>query len=93
MFQDLTQSLQCEIDTLAYPRAAVFAFCLAVKAYNVVSLVRAALRSEWGEAEVEELSWYHLCSETSSVWAGMEIAVEPKDWSRLIDGLWPSSYG
>jgi hypothetical protein len=23
---------------------------------------------------------------------GMEIAVEPKDWSRLIDGLSPSSY-
>ena len=93
MFQDLTQSLQCEIDTLAYPRAAVFAFCLAVKAYNAVALVRAALRSEWGESVVEELSWYHLCSETSSVWAGMEIAVEPADWSRLIDGLSPSSYG
>jgi hypothetical protein len=93
MFQDLTQSLQCEIDTLAYPRAAVFAFCLAVKAYNAVSLVRAALRSAWGEPAVEELSWYHLCSETASVWAGMEIAVEPKDWSRLIDGLSPASYG
>jgi hypothetical protein len=93
MFQDLTQSLQCEIDTLAYPRAAVFAFCLAVKAYNAVSLVRAALRSRWGEETVAELSWYHLCSETSSVWAGMEIAVEPKEWSRLIDGLSVSSYG
>ena len=93
MFQDLTQSLQCEIDTLAYPRAAVFAFCLAVKAYNAVSLVRAALRSVWGESAVEELSWYHLCSETSSVWAGMEIAVEPKDWSRLIDGLSSTAYG
>jgi len=93
LFQDLTQSLQCEIDTLAYPRAAVFAFCLAVKASNAVSLVRAALRRTWGEEAVEELSWYHLCSETSSVWAGMEIAVEPKEWSRLIDGLSPPSYG
>jgi len=93
MFQELTQSLQCEIDTLAYPRAAVFAFCLAVKAYNAVSLVRAALRSEWGESAVEKLSWYHLCSETSSVWAGMEIAVEPKEWSRLIDGLSLMAYG
>jgi predicted nucleic acid-binding Zn finger protein len=92
MFQELTQSLQCEIDTLAYPRAAVFAFCLAVKAYNAVALVRAALRSRWGEDVVEELSWYHLCSETSSVWAGMEIAVEAKDWSRLIDDLSVASY-
>ena len=96
MFQELTQSLACEIDTLAQKnntaQAAVFAFCLAVKAYNAVSLVRAALRSELGEEQVEELSWYHLCDETATVWAGMEIAVEPKDWSRLIDGLPDASY-
>lgn len=30
--------------------------------------------------------------QTASVWAGMEIAVEPKDWSRLIDGLSVVSY-
>ena len=93
VFQDLTQSLQCEIDTLAYPRAAVFAFCLAVKAYNAVSLVRAALRSEWGEERVEELSWYHLCSETATVWGGMEIAVTSKDWRYLIDRLSVAEYG
>ena len=92
MFQELTQSLACEINTLAYPPAAVFAFCLALKAYNAVALIRAALRSELGEAVVEELSWYHLCDETATVWAGMEIAVEPKDWSRLIDGLSDASY-
>jgi hypothetical protein len=92
VFQELTQSLQCEIDTLAYPRAALFAFCLAVKAYNAVSLVRAALRSAWGEKAEEELSWYHLCSETSSVWAGMEIAIESREWGRLIDDLSASSY-
>ena len=26
------------------------------------------------------------------VWGGMEIAVEPKDWSRLIDGVSVSAY-
>ena len=92
LFQEWTQSLRCEIDTLAYPRAAVFAFCLAVKAYNAVSLVRAALRSVHGESAVEEVSWYHLCSETASVWAGMEIAIDEKDWSRLIDGVSDVSY-
>jgi hypothetical protein len=92
LFQELTQSLRCEVDTLAYPRAAVFAFCLAVKAYNAVSLVRAALRSQLGEEQVEELSWYHLCSETTRVWAGMEIAIDPKEWSRLIDDLSDSSF-
>ena len=65
---------------------------LAVKAYNAVSLVREALRSEWGEERVEELSWYHLCSETATVWGGMDIAVEAKEWSRLIDGLSIAAY-
>ncbi len=92
VFQELKQSLRCEIDTLAYPKAAVFAFYLAVKAYNAVSLVRAALRSVHGESAVEELSWYHMCSETSTGWTGMEIAVEAMDWSRLIDGLTDASY-
>ena len=92
LFQELTQSLACEIDTLAYPPAAVFAFCLALKAYNAVSLVRAALRGQLGESVVEELSWYHMCDEMAMVWSGMEIAVEPADWSRLIDDLSDESY-
>lgn len=92
LFQELTQSLRCEIDTLAYPKAAVFAFCLAVKAYNAVSLVRAALRSKLGEEQVEELSWYHMCSETARTWSGMEIAISAKEWSRLIDDLSDASF-
>ncbi len=84
VFQELTQSLRCEIDTLAYPKAAVFAFCLAVKAYNAVSLVRAALRSVHGEESVEELSWYHMCSETATVWAGMALSDNSARWSRRI---------
>ena len=50
------------------------------------------MRSQLGEEAVEELSWYHMCNETATVWAGMEIAVEPKEWSRLIDGLSDVSY-
>jgi IS4 transposase len=32
MFQELTETLTCEIKTLGYPKAAVFAFCLALVA-------------------------------------------------------------
>jgi IS4 transposase len=41
-FEHLTEDLRCEIDTLAYPRAALFGFCVAVMAYNAVSAVRSA---------------------------------------------------
>lgn len=35
MFQDLTTILQCEVNTLGYPRAALFGFCTALASCNV----------------------------------------------------------
>ena len=94
MFLELTTSLQCEIDTLAYPKAAIFAFALAVLSYNAVSMVRGVLGCVHGEEFVKEkLSWYHLCAETSTVWRGMEIAIPPLEWSHRIDGLTDREFG
>lgn len=42
LFQVLTETLSCEINTLGYPKAALFAFCMALVAYNVLSVVKAA---------------------------------------------------
>src|SRR5207249_3308816 len=39
-FQQLTVDLKCEIKTLGYPEAALFGFCVAVVAYNVVAMVK-----------------------------------------------------
>ena len=47
-FFEITTTLSCEIHTLGYPKAALFAFCLALLAYNAVSVIKAALRSEHG---------------------------------------------
>ena len=88
MFLELTQSLQCEVETLSYPKAAIFAFSLSVLAYNAISLFRGMLGGVYGFEYVEQkLSWNILCSETSSVWRGMEIAIDDSEWSRCIDGL------
>jgi hypothetical protein len=58
-FQHLTEDLRCEIDTLGYPKAALFGFCLAVVAYNVVSVTKAALVAAHGRDFVQEqLSMY-----------------------------------
>ena len=46
--------LPCESKTLCYPRAAVFAFCVALMAWNGMSVIHAALRSVHGEERVEE---------------------------------------
>ncbi len=80
-FQDLSVALVCEIHTLGYPKAALFGFCLALVAYNAVSLVKAALRAVHGAEKVEhEVSWYYLCVHLSKVYAGMMIAIPSPHW-------------
>ena len=44
-FQKLTEVLRCEVETLGYPKAALFAFSVALTSYNVVATVEAALRA------------------------------------------------
>jgi hypothetical protein len=80
-FQRLTDDLRCEIDTLGYPKAALFGFCTACVAYNAVSVVKAAICAAQGKQYVEEkLSMYYLTLEVAQVTAGMKIAVPAEDW-------------
>lgn len=80
-FQHLTEDLQCEIDTLGYPKAALFGFCVACVAYNVVSLVKSAIRAAWGRTyQEEQLSMYYLALEVAQVSTGLRIVIEPEQW-------------
>ena len=80
-FGELTTTLECEIDTLAYPKAALFAFCVAVVAYNILSLVKGALRSVHGADPIEaELSPYYVADEVAGTYRGMMIAIPEKHW-------------
>jgi len=83
-FQKLATVLESEIDTLAYPKAALFGFAVGVAAYNVMSVVQAALRSEQGRERVQaEVSTYYLAEEWSAVSAGMKIAVPWTTWLKI----------
>ena len=53
-FGELAAVLNNEIDTLGYPKAALFAFCLGLLACNAVALLKAALRAELGEEVVSQ---------------------------------------
>jgi hypothetical protein len=80
-FQPLTVDLACEVDTLGYPKAALFGFCVAVVAYKVVALVKGALRAAHGAEYVEEqLSRYYLTLEVAPVATGREIALGAESW-------------
>jgi hypothetical protein len=81
-FFEITTTLACEINTLGYPKAALFAFCLALLAYNAVSLIKAALRSAHGRQKVnEEVSSYSLSLEIGRTYDGMMIAIPAPHWA------------
>jgi hypothetical protein len=80
-FFEVTTTLCCEIRTLAYPKAALLAFTLALVSYNIVSVLKSAMRAVHGVETVEqEVSAYYLTLEVRQTYRGMAIAVEAEAW-------------
>jgi hypothetical protein len=83
-FQHLEAYFHSEINTLGYPKAALFGFCLALVAYNLLAVVLAALRGVHGEETVdEEVSLYYSANEISTTSHGMMIAIPEPEWERF----------
>lgn len=81
MFQQLESYLNSEIETLGYPKAALFGFCVALVAYNIMAVVKGALRKVHGEATIaEDVSGYYVAGEISRTHVGMEVAIPPEEW-------------
>jgi hypothetical protein len=81
LFLEVSQTLNAEPQTLAYPRAALFAFCLGLLASNAVSLIKAALRAAHGAEAEDELSVYYAALDIQQVYRGMMIALPADRWS------------
>lgn len=80
-FQHLAQDLNTEIETLGYPRAALFGFCIGLVAYNSLAVLKAALRHVHGAAVIDtQLSGYYVADEVSGTYRGMMIAIPPPEW-------------
>jgi len=99
-FAKLTTVLRCELNTLGYPDAALFGFCIAVVMYNAVSAVIAALRVTHPEVEAtasqeatpskrKKFSFYYLADEISGVLRGMMIAIPDEYWTDTFASLTP----
>lgn len=87
LFQDLTTILKCEVNTLGYPKAALFGFCVALTSSNVFATMRAALRAAHGAEKVEaEVSNYYLADEITGTYRGMMVAIPPEKWEPLGTG-------
>jgi len=83
-FHTLSQALNAEIQTLSYPPAALLAFCVGLVSFNIFAVVKAALRSAYGEEIVEEqISTYYLADEIAGTYRGLRIATPEEEWAVL----------
>jgi IS4 transposase len=84
LFLNLTTILHCEINSLPYPKAALFGFCTALAAGNVLATIKGALRSVHGADKVDgEVSDYHLALDVAGKYQGMMVALPPEEWRPL----------
>jgi hypothetical protein len=84
LFQSLTQMLEGELDTLGYPRAALFGFSVALATYNILSTVQAALRAQYGSEKIqEEVSGFYIALEVRATSLGMDIVIDPETWQAF----------
>jgi hypothetical protein len=81
-FNELTTHLRCELNTLGYPKAALFAFCVAVCSYNLLAAVKGALRGIHGEETLEtKVSNFFITDEINTNYGGMMVAFPPEEWT------------
>ncbi|MGD8970535.1 MAG: hypothetical protein PVG01_03940 [Desulfobacterales bacterium] len=80
-FQHLAEHLNSEINTLGYPRAALFGFCIALVVYIILCVIKSALASVHGADVIEkQVSGYYVADEISATYRGMMIAIEYDHW-------------
>ena len=88
-FQHLEAYFHSEMNTLGYPKAALFGFGLALVAYNRLAVVMAALRSVHGAQILDqELSLYYVATDIAQTYHGMMIAIPEDEW-RVFSRMRP----
>lgn len=85
-FQKLEKHLNSEIETLGYPQAALFGFCLALVAFNLYAVVMATLRAAHPSRAIDtEISEYYLAGDIAATMTGLDIAVSESEWMPFAD--------
>ena len=89
-FQEVAESLEGEIQTLGYPKAALFGFCMALVTYNLLSVVRAAFQAVHGEEAARWLSTYYMVNEVARIHDGMSVILDGAFWNNKFAKLTPT---
>jgi IS4 transposase len=96
-FQEVTLAVQCELNTLGYPRAALLTFSLALCICNALRVAVRALEqarhlerqkgaaTRTGEKAEREFSGYYIVGELNRAYDGMDMMVDPETWRKIRD--------
>jgi IS4 transposase len=82
-FLHMTVAMNCEINALCYPKAALFCFANALIAYNALSIVKGTIAVEHGREASEQMSHYYMALEISETTDGMLIALPDDRWDGV----------
>jgi len=81
-FQKIESYLHSEINSLGYPKAALFGFAMALVAFNLYAVVMSAIQAAHPDKNIQdEISDYYVADEISSAYHGMMLIVEDEEWS------------
>lgn len=83
-FHVLQMTFTCELASVGHPHAALFLFCMSMMAFNLRQVLFAALYAEHDEAEVVEVSHFHVSKDISDYTPGMLIAIDASQWDQYI---------
>jgi hypothetical protein len=79
----VAQALNAEINTLAYPGAALLSFSLGLMLFNLVRTVEKLLLHYSQTPEAPALSHYYLTNEIWQAHKGLQIAIPDAYWKRF----------
>jgi IS4 transposase len=87
-FQEMAENLSGEIETLGYPRAALFAFCMALASFNLLSVILSALRA--AQRADTQVSIFYVCDEIAHTYRGLDLVLNDRDWAQAFGSLTPA---
>ena len=86
----MAQNLEGEIETLGYPRAALFGFCVGAGCLQLAERDSTVHRDVHPEvADKHGISIYYLAAEVARCYGGLEIAVGDAYWTKRYGKLSP----
>jgi IS4 transposase len=91
-FQEVAENLNGEIQTLGYPRAALFGFCMALVGFNLVSVILTAIRVAHSQNDDSQaVSIYYVCDEIAHNYRGLTLVLNDDDWTKQFASLSPAA--